>query len=53
MRDHEMGMREFGGKHMYRAVINFLRRYYPEILQQWQIKVRDSVEYMEPSRLED
>lgn len=48
-----MGMDEFGGKHMYRAIISFLRRYHPEILEIWQGKVRHAVEWAEPSRLED
>ena len=53
LREEEMGIGNFGGEHMYKAIINFLRRYYPEILTQWEHKVRDAVEYCEPSRLED
>jgi len=53
MRDTEMGIDNFGGSYMYRALIAFLRMSYPEILIQWQDKVSDAVEYMEPARMED
>ena len=53
MRDLEMGMEEFGGKYMYRAIINFLRMHYPEILEIWQTKVRDAIEWQSPTRMED
>ena len=53
MRDTEYGLPEFGGKYMYRALISFLRAKYPEILTQWNDKVRYAVEYAEPSRLEE
>ena len=52
MRDSEMGLDEFGGKHMYRAIINFLRSHYPEILDIWQTKVRNAIEWQSHKILE-
>jgi|TARA_R100001530_G_scaffold54240_1_gene40031 hypothetical protein len=53
MRDREMGLDEFGGKHMYLSVITWLRSQYPELLQQWEHKVRDAVEWADTTKLED
>ena len=53
MRDRELGVDEFGGKHMHLSVIAWMRANYPEILQQWQHKVRDAVEWADTKMLEE
>ena len=53
MRETEQGVDNFGGKYMYRALMHFLRVKYPEILPQWEERVRYAVEWMEPSKLEE
>tara|TARA_R100000152_G_C6780909_1_gene214362 strand:- start:1310 stop:1474 length:165 start_codon:yes stop_codon:yes gene_type:complete len=52
MRVKEPGVMNYGAEYMYEALMKYLRENHSEIAEEWRLKVRDAVDFMEPKELE-